>query len=595
MTPATAATLPVTLQPPLAPVDSPQVARRAQGTRADALFLPSASADSGNRFSASLARRLDNPVFEDTSRTTARGGSGSRGENALTQAPDQVEADATPSEQATAPSDEPPAESADEAATGVGSRDEASDNDNSENSDSAQGDATGSGSALGNADAAPAQPRTIHHVNESLLEQQDWAQEILLGSPQLSLGAAGHAHGHGANQRIAQRASGIAADSRIDDARAAARDERNALAADADQAQRADEEGGPLTQTATQRRSQAGWRSSPFEIDLAHRWREGYSTTSATAEHSTAAGASRADAASNPSAVGRTGAGAAGIAGDAAITNAAAATTLAGTARFQTSRADSEATAGGSSTNATNGSAKNAPKSERGAADSPSAVSPLRALEAQPGVRQLSARFGRPDVRTHTPHPSAAQQTPFDAQARAVRAQALRGVAAALSSSEQSVTLKLEPATLGELRVNLQFKEGTVAARFEATSSEARRLLERSIGDLRQALEARGVEVSQLDVQLVPPRDTQPTDTAQDAPNSWQDAGANAEAFNANPQGGASAGSQDSPTPRDGRRESLGLDAERSDLSMGAAVSDSDAHVSGDSQEITRLGLDALA
>lgn len=79
-------------------------------------------------------------------------------------------------------------------------------------------------------------------------------------------------------------------------------------------------------------------------------------------------------------------------------------------------------------------------------------------------------------------------------------AQFQRGLAAVLRQQGGSLTLRLEPQSLGELRVRMDLAAGKVEATLEASTNEARRLLDESLGSLRSALEAQGLEIHRLDV-----------------------------------------------------------------------------------------------
>ncbi len=83
-----------------------------------------------------------------------------------------------------------------------------------------------------------------------------------------------------------------------------------------------------------------------------------------------------------------------------------------------------------------------------------------------------------------------------------IAAQVGRGFAALLRHEGGSVTLRLEPQSLGALTVRLDLDAGRVEATLEATTDQARRLLNESLGMLGQALEAHGLDVERLDVRL---------------------------------------------------------------------------------------------
>jgi len=72
-------------------------------------------------------------------------------------------------------------------------------------------------------------------------------------------------------------------------------------------------------------------------------------------------------------------------------------------------------------------------------------------------------------------------------------------------SGQREVVLRLQPESLGELRVQVGLDGESVTARFEATTAEARDLLHASLATLRSSLEARGLHVEKLHVQLASP------------------------------------------------------------------------------------------
>ena len=88
-----------------------------------------------------------------------------------------------------------------------------------------------------------------------------------------------------------------------------------------------------------------------------------------------------------------------------------------------------------------------------------------------------------------------------------VEAQFQRGLALALRQGGGTVTLHLQPESLGDLRVRMSLDEARVEASFEASNEQARRLLGDSLGSLRSALEARGLEVTGLNVTVGDPPD----------------------------------------------------------------------------------------
>jgi flagellar hook-length control protein FliK len=83
-----------------------------------------------------------------------------------------------------------------------------------------------------------------------------------------------------------------------------------------------------------------------------------------------------------------------------------------------------------------------------------------------------------------------------------IAAQAARGLAAALRQGGGSVTLRLQPDALGELKVKLDLTGTKVGASFEVGSDQARKLLDTTLTTLRSALEARGLQVDRLEVRV---------------------------------------------------------------------------------------------
>jgi len=121
---------------------------------------------------------------------------------------------------------------------------------------------------------------------------------------------------------------------------------------------------------------------------------------------------------------------------------------------------------------------------------------------AKPGTPQTLNSF------SSSPHRAAqisrsraatpAQKTPFVFDQARLEAQAARGLAAALKQRGGVVTMRLNPASLGTLKVRVQMRSGVIDARFEASNAQARELLESNLTSLRAALESRGLTVERL-------------------------------------------------------------------------------------------------
>lgn len=152
------------------------------------------------------------------------------------------------------------------------------------------------------------------------------------------------------------------------------------------------------------------------------------------------------------------------------------------------------------------------PRAAGRAADAPSAQPQGQARQDnssrqdQPGrqseasLRGLDAMLNRPAAKAR-----ASAGTADPAATRALSAQLERGVSAALNSRDGVVTLRLSPEQLGPLKVRVSVEKGAVTAAFEASSPQARKAVEQSIGTLKDALAAKGLVVDRIEVTLAQP------------------------------------------------------------------------------------------
>jgi flagellar hook-length control protein FliK len=76
-------------------------------------------------------------------------------------------------------------------------------------------------------------------------------------------------------------------------------------------------------------------------------------------------------------------------------------------------------------------------------------------------------------------------------------------MAVALSRADRALTLRLNPESLGFVRIRMEVENGTLHARFETSTDQARKLLEQSSETLRASLEAKGWESSRFRVELL--------------------------------------------------------------------------------------------
>ena len=79
-----------------------------------------------------------------------------------------------------------------------------------------------------------------------------------------------------------------------------------------------------------------------------------------------------------------------------------------------------------------------------------------------------------------------------------------RGLASAFRNKVGQLTLWKNPESLGKLRVQMTIDNGTISARFEATSEATKNLLSQNIDALRGALESRGLTASNIEVVSIP-------------------------------------------------------------------------------------------
>lgn len=73
---------------------------------------------------------------------------------------------------------------------------------------------------------------------------------------------------------------------------------------------------------------------------------------------------------------------------------------------------------------------------------------------------------------------------------------------------DSKVTMKLHPAELGNLKINIQLKEGVISANVVAQSQQVQDVLERNMHRLRTLMEEQGLKISEITIEL----DNDPTD-----------------------------------------------------------------------------------
>lgn len=123
-----------------------------------------------------------------------------------------------------------------------------------------------------------------------------------------------------------------------------------------------------------------------------------------------------------------------------------------------------------------------------------------------------------------------------------------RGLAAVLNQKGGTLTMLLNPASLGSLRIAMSIDAGSVSVTMEAVRPEAQELLNRNLQSLRAVLEARGLTVERMGVQLAP--QSQNTDNSQSQQHHARNDDARSFGDRANAGGGESRGKREQSPDR---------------------------------------------
>jgi flagellar hook-length control protein FliK len=97
---------------------------------------------------------------------------------------------------------------------------------------------------------------------------------------------------------------------------------------------------------------------------------------------------------------------------------------------------------------------------------------------------------------TARPEPKAARQ----ADPSNLPNQVARGLAAAVRQRDGTLTLRLSPESLGDIKIVVRVESGQVSAQIDAQTDQARQLLSDTASTLRSALEAQGLVVERIEV-----------------------------------------------------------------------------------------------
>lgn len=138
------------------------------------------------------------------------------------------------------------------------------------------------------------------------------------------------------------------------------------------------------------------------------------------------------------------------------------------------------------------------------AAQAQSAVSTNTATTVTPAstAAKVSAPAGLGEIADRRANATPGTKQVIKQEPRTFEAQLQRGLAQVLRQKGGTLSLKLTPNELGEVKVSLSLAKGRVDGSIEATTESARGLLEQNIEKLKSSLEQRGITVDRLEVRL---------------------------------------------------------------------------------------------
>jgi len=168
-------------------------------------------------------------------------------------------------------------------------------------------------------------------------------------------------------------------------------------------------------------------------------------------------------------------------------------------------------------------------------------------------------------------------------QEAAVSQSVKRGMSAVLRQGGGSLTMKLSPATLGDIRIEMTMQSGRVAVQFDVGSLAAYEAIKGQIGELRHSLEQRGMTVERVEAHISPAL----------ARSSQSDGNANQRSGD---QSAHSGESQDKHDASEGESRGRASSEDRADARK--RFSDGSGPVFGDAanfEHALNIGLDAVA
>ncbi|MCQ2979463.1 MAG: flagellar hook-length control protein FliK, partial [Clostridia bacterium] len=83
-----------------------------------------------------------------------------------------------------------------------------------------------------------------------------------------------------------------------------------------------------------------------------------------------------------------------------------------------------------------------------------------------------------------------------------VAKQMVKGIEVKLSENVQEMHVKLDPENLGKVNLKIVAENGLVTAKFEAESQKVKEIIESNLSLLKESLEKRGIQISNLEVSV---------------------------------------------------------------------------------------------
>ena len=140
-----------------------------------------------------------------------------------------------------------------------------------------------------------------------------------------------------------------------------------------------------------------------------------------------------------------------------------------------------------------------APAAAASSAAAPNASSGAAPVSSVGKVMPPASTGQAADQRTPTAH---AKKQVIRHEPRTIDAQLQRGLAQVLRQKGGTLSLRLNPVDLGEVKISLSIAQGRVDGSIEASTESARGLLNQNIEKLKSSLEQRGITVDRLEVRL---------------------------------------------------------------------------------------------